>query len=118
MSAPRDAAGNSVTVDRFRQACGEPLRLRLVAGSEGLARAISEPRVQKTGLGITGEVDSVHEGRVQVLGETEIAYFEHQAPPRRAGIAERFFSRPMACACRSRWFTARTGTSRARGRCC
>lgn len=98
MNAHSEAAGFPVTVDRFRQACGEPLRLRLVAGAEGLARAVSDPRVQKTGLGITGEVDSTHEGRIQILGETEIAYFENQSPGRRVEIAGRFFSRPMACA--------------------
>lgn len=98
MNGYKEAAGSPVTVDRFRQACGEPLRLRLVAGSQGLARVLTEPRVQKTGLGITGEVDSVHEGRVQILGETEIAYFENQDPRRKEEIAARFFSRPIACA--------------------
>lgn len=97
MSERRQAA-SPVTVDRFRQACGESLGLRLVAGEEGLFRAISDPRVQKTGLGITGEVDSTHEGRIQILGETEISYFENQAEARRVEIAARFFSRPMACA--------------------
>lgn len=98
MSAPKDESGSFVTVDRFRQACGEPLRLRLVAGAEGLARPVSDPRVQKTGLGITGEVDSTHEGRIQILGETEIEYFRNQPPERGNEISERFFSRPMACA--------------------
>ncbi len=87
-----------VTVDRFQQACAAPLRMRLLAGADGLPREIADQRVQKTGLGLTGEVDSIHEGRIQILGETEITYFENQDPGRRPGIADLFFSRPMACA--------------------
>jgi len=98
MKEPRQAEVPSVTVDRFRQACGDLLRLRLVAGAAGLSRAVSEARVQKAGLALTGEVDSVHEGRIQILGETEIAYLERQAPERRAELAARFFAAPMACA--------------------
>lgn len=87
-----------VTVDRFQQACAVPLRMKLLAGADGLAREIADQRVQKTGLGITGEVDSIHEGRIQILGETEITYFMNQDPGRRPAIAELFFGQPMACA--------------------
>ena len=87
-----------VTVDRFLQACAAPLRMRLLAGADGLVRELVDQRVQKTGLGITGEVDSIHEGRIQILGETEITYFANQDPGRRSAIADLFFSRPMACA--------------------
>lgn len=87
-----------VTVDRFLQACAAPLKMRLLAGGDGLAREVADQRVQKTGLGITGEVDSIHEGRIQILGETEITYFANQDPDRRSAIADLFFSRPMACA--------------------
>ncbi|MGE5188543.1 MAG: HPr(Ser) kinase/phosphatase [Gemmatimonadota bacterium] len=87
-----------VTVDRFQQACAVPLRMKLLAGAGGLGREIADQRVQKTGLGITGEVDSIHEGRIQILGETEITYFMNQDPGRRPVIADLFFGRPMACA--------------------
>lgn len=86
-----------VTVDRFQAACAEPLRLRLVSGAGGLSREITDSRVQKTGLGITGEVDSTHPGKIQILGETEISYFRKQPSPRQSGIADHFFSRPIAC---------------------
>ncbi len=87
-----------ITVDRFLQSCAAPLGMRLLAGESGLVREITDQRVQKTGLAMTGEVDSIHEGRIQVLGETEITYFENQSPERRAAISERFFSGPLACA--------------------
>ena len=86
-----------ITVDRFLQACAVPLGLRLLAGATGLSREIADQRIQKTGLALTGEVRSTHEGRIQVLGDTEITYFEGQPGVRQAGIPELFFSGPMAC---------------------
>jgi HPr kinase/phosphorylase len=86
-----------ITVDRFLQACAVPLGMRLLAGSAGLSREIADPRVQKTGLAMTGEVRSTHQGRLQVLGDTEITYFKGQPGVRQAVIADMFFSGPMAC---------------------
>lgn len=87
-----------VTVERFGESCAEPLRMRLVAGGDGLSREIADAKVQKAGLAITGEIDSTHRGRVQILGETELGYFANQPPARREEVARLFFSRPMACA--------------------
>jgi len=87
-----------ITVDRFLQACAVPLGMRLQAGAAGLTREITDQRIQKTGLAMTGEVRSTHEGRIQVLGDTELTYFEIQPGVRQAGIADVFFSGPMACA--------------------
>jgi HPr kinase/phosphorylase len=87
-----------VTVDRFLKSCSGPLRLRLVSGTGGLSREITSRRVQKVGLGITGEVDSTHPGLIQILGETEIAYFRSQPAARQARIADLFFSRAIPCA--------------------
>lgn len=87
-----------VTVDRFLKSCADSLRLRLASGAEGLSREITEREVQKTGLGITGEVNSTHPGKIQILGETEITYFRNQSPSRQARMADLLFSRPMPCA--------------------
>jgi len=87
-----------VTVDRFLGFCAGPLRLRLASGADGLSREITERKVQKTGLGITGEVDSTHPGKIQILGETEITYFRNQPPDQQARMADLLFSRPMPCA--------------------
>ena len=87
-----------VTVDRFLKSCSGPLRLRLTSGAGGLSREITSRRVQKVGLGITGEVDSTHPGLIQILGETEIVYFRSQPSARQAHIADLFFSRAIPCA--------------------
>jgi HPr kinase/phosphorylase len=86
-----------VTVDRFLKSCAGPLRLRLVSGGGGLSRAITGRKVQKVGLGITGEVDSTHPGLIQILGETEVVYFRNQPADRQARIADLFFSREVPC---------------------
>ncbi|MGA6994134.1 MAG: HPr(Ser) kinase/phosphatase [Candidatus Deferrimicrobiaceae bacterium] len=88
----------TVTVDRFLKSCADLLRLRLASGASGLSREISDRRVQKAGLGITGEVDSIHPGKIQILGETEVTYFHNQSPDRQVRAADLFFSRPMPCA--------------------
>lgn len=88
----------AITVDHFLQSCAAPLGIRLMAGSGGLVREISDQRVQKTGLAMTGEVRSTHKGRIQVLGETEVTYFENQEAVRKEAIADLFFSGPLACA--------------------
>ncbi|MBI5577068.1 MAG: HPr(Ser) kinase/phosphatase [Deltaproteobacteria bacterium] len=87
-----------ITVDRFLQACAAQLGLKVLAGAAGLAREITDQRVQKAGLAMTGEVKSIHQGRIQVMGETEVTYFEGQPQVRQIAISDAFFSGPMACA--------------------
>jgi HPr kinase/phosphorylase len=50
------------------------LRLVLLAGEAGLARRISNQRIQKPGLALAGYVKQVHPERVQILGSTEVSY--------------------------------------------
>jgi HPr kinase/phosphorylase len=88
----------SMTVRKFFDACAGSLQIALAAGAAGLSREILEPRVQKSGLAITGEVASTHDGRIQVLGETELTWFSAQEGGRGAAIADRFFALPMSCA--------------------
>src|SRR6185436_19509413 len=52
------------------------LDLELLAGGEGLARHISSPYVQKTGLALAGFDEYLQPGRVLVFGHSEIRYLE------------------------------------------
>lgn len=87
-----------ISVATFREECSVPLRLRLLAGEGGLAREIAGSRAQEAGLAVTGEVSPPQGGRVQILGETEIAYFRRQDPGRQAKGADLFFAGPFPCA--------------------
>ncbi|PYQ80262.1 MAG: HPr(Ser) kinase/phosphatase [Acidobacteria bacterium] len=52
------------------------LPLEVVAGVDGLARVITSPHIQKTGLALAGFHEYLKPGRVLIFGESEIRYLE------------------------------------------
>ena len=72
------------------------LRVTAVAGAGGLGRTITAPRIQKPGLALTGWPEQLHDGRVLVLGGTEVDYLVDHEAARTVGIATLFASQP-AC---------------------
>src|SRR3954466_7972158 len=52
------------------------LPIELLAGADGLARIISSPHIQKTGLALAGFHEYLKPGRVLIFGESEIRYLE------------------------------------------
>ena len=50
--------------------------VRLVAGAVSLDRVVGHPRIQKSGLAWVGHHHGIVAERVQILGETEVAYLE------------------------------------------
>jgi HPr kinase/phosphorylase len=83
---------------------GAPLSLSVIAGRDGLANAISVPRIQKPGLALSGWPEQLHPRRLQVLGGTEIDYLLGVDDERRAlGIETVIASQPAAVVvCRGR----------------
>jgi len=80
------------------------LEVAAAAGMAGRNRTVSAPRIQKPGLALTGWPEQLHDGRVLVLGGTEIDYLEGRDESARAvGIATMMASDP-ACivVCRDR----------------
>jgi HPr kinase/phosphorylase len=63
-----------ILVKALREDADFDLRLELLAGEGGLDREIDDPRIQRPGLAMAGFADFVRPGRLQVLGNTEIAY--------------------------------------------
>jgi HPr kinase/phosphorylase len=65
------------------------LCLSFIAGERGAAsRVLRVPRIQKLGLALAGFTHYVHEGRVQVVGQSELQYLGQLTPEeRRAAIA-------------------------------
>jgi len=64
---------------RVRELLGEELsdlRLRLISGEQHLDNPITHPRVQKPGLAFAGYYEYIKPGRVQIVGESELAYLE------------------------------------------
>jgi HPr kinase/phosphorylase len=72
------------------------LDVTAIAGTAGLGRTVSAPRIQKPGLALTGWPEQLHDGRVLVLGGTEIEYLADHEDHRAVGIATMMASDP-AC---------------------
>ena len=72
------------------------LGVTVVAGQAGLDRTVAVPRIQKPGLALTGWHEQLHDGRVLVLGGTEIEYLADHDTARTQGLATLFASDP-AC---------------------
>ena len=66
----------TVAVRELLETAGPALGLRLIAGADGLDRAIGLPRVQQPGLALAGFLPQLHPDRVQVLGNSELAYLD------------------------------------------
>lgn len=76
----------SVTVREFLATAGRPLGLELASGVRGLDRTIAQPRLQQPGLALAGFLPQLHADRVQVLGNSEVAYIG-TLPAKRARTA-------------------------------
>jgi HPr kinase/phosphorylase len=72
------------------------LSVTAVAGQAGLTRTTTVPRIQKPGLALTGWPEQLHDGRVLVIGGTEIDYLRENDAARTLGIATLLASDP-AC---------------------
>jgi HPr kinase/phosphorylase len=72
------------------------LEFTVLAGREGLAATIESTRIQKQGLVLTGMADAVSEGRIQVLGLTELQFFEACDDAGRRLAAETLAESPAA----------------------
>jgi len=73
------------------------IHLVLVAGEAGLDRLLTHPQIQKPGLALTGPLDRLQPGRVQILGESEIAFLEQVPEVDRTALVRRLLSSDLSC---------------------
>ena len=73
------------------------IALELIAGGEGLARRITNPHPQKTGLALSGFDQYLREGRVLVLGESEVRFLESLSAADRTDVVRRVFTHDIPC---------------------
>lgn len=82
---PRRSA-ESATHVVVRELLGEELgdlELVVLSGENLLDRQVTHPRVQKPGLAFAGYFEYIKEGRVQIVGESELAYLRTVRPTER-----------------------------------
>ena len=73
------------------------IEMELVAGAGGLDRRISNPHPQKTGLALSGFDKYLREGRVLVLGESEVRFLESLPSAERLEVVRRVLAHALPC---------------------
>src|SRR5258708_28295940 len=73
------------------------IHLELLAGAGGLDRRIANPHPQKTGLALSGFDKYLREGRVLVLGESEVRFLESLTPRERTTVIRQVLSHAIPC---------------------
>src|SRR5262249_24458208 len=95
----RQSAMSSVPVQSILRDLAQTrgIALELVAGGGGVERRITNPYPQKTGLALSGFDQYLREGRVLVLGESEIRFLESLTAAERIDVVRRVFSHDIPC---------------------
>lgn len=73
------------------------LQIELLTGDKGLGKKITVPRIQKPGLALTGDVSHLHAGRVQVLGKSEMRYFNSLSATERKRVINAMCKVDISC---------------------
>jgi len=76
---------------------GLSVELSLVGGESGLSRRITHTRIQKSGLALAGHYHGVVPTRIQILGETELSYFNRLDVQQQAEAARGYFGLELSC---------------------
>jgi HPr kinase/phosphorylase len=79
-----------LTVDDLLRSKRESLALELLTDERGLSRTIQTPDISSPGLVLTGYTERFPAERMQVLGETEVAFLESLDEDRRRAALEVF----------------------------
>lgn len=73
------------------------LGLTLLAGGKGLKKKITHPQVQKMGLAMTGFTRFINPERLQVIGNSEAAYFQTLTPQRQEEVIRQICELDLSC---------------------
>jgi len=88
---------NGVVVQELEQNREHRLELTLMAGRNGLDKTITHSQVQKMGLALTGFVPFINPERLQIIGNTEMAYFNTLTPEMQEKVIHEICNLPLSC---------------------
>src|SRR3990172_202135 len=88
---------NLLVVQDLEQDKKHNLGLSLLAGRQGLSRTITHSQVQKMGLALTGFIQFINPQRLQIIGNTDMAYFQTLPPDRQGDVIRRICEPELAC---------------------
>jgi len=87
----------SFQVEELLKTWGEELQIELIAGRKGLSRKIYSDRIQKPGLKLLDPDLKLEEGTIQILGKTEIAYFDRLKGGEKETVTESLSFQDVPC---------------------
>ena len=88
----------TITVGEFVTRGPARLQLLVLAGADAAsARRITAARVHKLGLALAGFAHDIHPGRVQIVGQSEIAYLNQLSSERRREVLQSGALDQIAC---------------------
>lgn len=90
-------ADTPLKIKEIHDVWGKELQIEIISGYEGLDREISSNRVQKPGLRMIEPDINLEEGKIQVLGKTEISYFDKLSIEEQKNIADVLTSQNIPC---------------------
>ncbi len=88
---------DQLTVETLYEETKETLRLQLLNHRGSFSKVISEGEVHRPGLALTGFTDVFTYHRVQILGNTELAYLETLSEAQRRQSIEKVLSFDIPC---------------------
>lgn len=84
MSSNLSNENSFITIEEFVSSAPEELKLTILTGAGGIReRKITSPRIQKLGLALAGFTHYIHQGRVQLVGQSEILYIKQLSQEKR-----------------------------------
>src|SRR4030042_4356949 len=87
----------SLLVQEFEQDREHDLVLTLMAGRKGLKKKITHSQVQKMGLAMTGFIRFINPERLQVVGNTEMAFLMPLSSEQQEKVISQICSLALSC---------------------
>ena len=98
MSFDKLTEESKISVAEFIKNAPAELNIEILAGANGLSQNfIASPRIQKLGLSLAGFADYMHDGRLQIVGQSEMSYLLQLDENERAEILENLEFDKISC---------------------
>jgi len=88
---------SGVVVQELEECKERHLALTLMAGRKGLGKRITHSQIQKMGLALTGFIRFVDPQRLQIIGNTELAYFQTLSESQQREVIDKICAVDIAC---------------------
>jgi HPr kinase/phosphorylase len=88
---------SGVVVQELEECKDRHLALTLMAGRKGLGKRITHSQIQKMGLALTGFIQFVDPQRLQIIGNTELAYFKTLSAGQQREVIDKICEVDIAC---------------------